>query len=130
MALVVDASLVVEALISTSSDGLWAEQVLESDELLGPHLLAVECASAIRLAEIRGTLSPEAAALAYADLQELPVALLPFHPFGQRIWELRQNVTPYDAWYVAIAEAYGISLATLDRRLAQANGPRCDFLIP
>jgi predicted nucleic acid-binding protein len=128
--LVVDASVVTAALISNDPDGIWAEQVLASDELIAPQLLPVECAATIRVAEFRGVLSPEVAARAYEDLLSLRVALLPFHRFAPRIWELHQNVTPYDAWYVAISEFFDLSLATLDRRLARAPGPRCQFLTP
>ena len=51
-------------------------------------------------------------------------------PFAQRAWELRHNLTSYDAWYVAVAEALGLPLATLDEGLARASGPKCDFLTP
>jgi predicted nucleic acid-binding protein len=53
-----------------------------------------------------------------------------FSPFAARAWELRSKVTSYDAWYVAVAEELDLSLATLDRRLAAASGPRCRFLLP
>lgn len=53
-----------------------------------------------------------------------------FAPLADRIWELRSNVTAYDAWYVALAETLDLSLATLDLRLAQAPGTRCAFLLP
>ena len=51
-------------------------------------------------------------------------------PFAQRIWELRGNVTAYDAWYVALAEALGSELATVDLRLSRASGCQCVFLTP
>ena len=54
--------------------------------------------------------------------------LFPYASFAERIWALRQNVTCYDAWYVAVAEALSAPLATLDNRLAKASGPRCQFL--
>ena len=97
---------------------------------MAPQMMPAECATAIRAAEFRNQLSPQDAASAYDDLLSLRVALLPFHPFSQRIWQLHQNVTPYDAWYVSIAETYGLALVTLDRRLARAPGPRCDFIVP
>lgn len=56
--------------------------------------------------------------------------LYPYEPFGARVWELRYNVTAYDAWYVAVAEVLGVPVATLDRRLMGAAGPRCAFVIP
>lgn len=56
--------------------------------------------------------------------------LFPFAPFAGRIWALRENLTSYDAWYVALAEALDCPLATLDRKLSRASGPRCDVLAP
>lgn len=50
----------------------------------------------------------------------------PFRPFADRAWELRDSLTVYDAWYVAVAEALGTDLVTADRRLASARGPRCE----
>lgn len=63
-------------------------------------------------------------------MEALDLELLPFAPFAERVRELRANVTSYDAWYVAVAEAVDLPLATLDRRLAQADGARCRFLAP
>ncbi len=53
-----------------------------------------------------------------------------FDPFADRIWELRHTVTGYDAWYVALAEALRLPLATLDAKLAHAAGTKCTFLTP
>jgi predicted nucleic acid-binding protein len=64
------------------------------------------------------------------DLLKLPIELHPFEPFADRIWELRETVTAYGAWYIALAEASGMPLATLDTRLAGASGPRCAFVVP
>lgn len=60
----------------------------------------------------------------------MPWQLYPYEPFGARVWELRHNVTAYDAWYVAVAEMLGAPVATLDRRLIGATGPRCAFVVP
>jgi predicted nucleic acid-binding protein len=68
--------------------------------------------------------------MAHADLLDLRVELFPYAPFASRVWELRGNVTSYDAWYIALAESPGSSVATLDRRMAKAPGPRCDFDTP
>jgi predicted nucleic acid-binding protein len=61
---------------------------------------------------------------------QLDIDFFPFEPFADRIWELRHNVTSYDAWYVALAEALKLPLATLDEPLAKSNGVRCEFLRP
>ena len=61
---------------------------------------------------------------------DLDLELFAFDAFAERIWELRRNVTAYDAWYVALAESLKVPLATLDESLANATGPKCRFLTP
>ncbi len=56
--------------------------------------------------------------------------LFPFAPFAERVWALRENLTSYDAWYVALAEALDCPLVTLDRRLSRASGPVCEIIAP
>lgn len=129
MTLVVDASTVVAALVDSGADGKWAESALTSDSLAAPHLLMAEAANILRRSALAGAISAEQASLAYSDLQQLRVELFPYLPFAARIWDLRENVTCYDAWYVALAETLGAPLATLDARLAKAPGPRCRFLL-
>src|SRR5581483_3542547 len=125
MTVVVDASMVVEGLLSVGSTGAWAEALLGSERLAAPHFMPAEVTSVLRRGTLAHTLSVAAATVAYADLIALPVALLPFTQYAPRIWELRANITPYDAWYIALAEALDVPLATADRRLARASGPRC-----
>jgi predicted nucleic acid-binding protein len=125
---VVDASAAVALLVDTGPDGTWAERVLAREQLVAPHLMPVEAANILRRAAARGELSADAAALAHADLLALGVELFPYEPFASRAWELRENLTAYDAWYVALAEALGAKLATLDGALCRASGPRCGFL--
>lgn len=127
---VLDASVVVAALIETSARGVFAESVIAQGGLHAPHLLPAECANILRRAELRGDLSVELAALARADLAALPVVLHPFAPFAERVHELRGAVTAYDGWYVALAEALGTPLATCDLRLTRAPGPTCVMLTP
>jgi predicted nucleic acid-binding protein len=55
----------------------------------------------------------------------LPVELWPYAPLAERVWELRENITSYDASYVALAELLDTTLVTIDGRLAKAPGPRC-----
>ena len=129
MTLVVDASMVVAALVDSGADGTWAESLLASDSLAAPHLMPVEAANILRRSVLAGSVAAEVGSLAHADLLDLRVAQFPYAPFAARVWELRENVTCYDAWYVAIAEALDAPLATLDGRLAKAAGPRCQFLV-
>ncbi len=128
MTLVVDASVISAALIDAGPAGSWAEQQLSEGNLVAPHLLLAEVSSVLRRAEMDDRISDASATMAHADLVDLPVALLPYEPFAERIWRLRATVTPYDAWYVAVAEFYDIPLATLDRKLTGAPGPTCTFL--
>lgn len=129
--IVVDASLVAAALVDGGPDGTWAEGVLETaDHLAAPHLLPAEVANVLRRASLAGELGDDVASLAHADLLALRVELFPWEPLAYRAWDLRRNLTAYDAWYVALAEALGAPLATLDERLARAAGPRCEFVVP
>jgi predicted nucleic acid-binding protein len=126
--LVVDASLVVAALVDSGPDGRWAEEVLRSDGLAAPHLLPVETANVLRRAASAGQISDDVASLAHSDLADLRVEYVGYEPVAARIWDLRHNLSAYDAWYVAVAETLDAPLATLDRRLAAAPGPRCRFV--
>ena len=126
MTVVADASVIVAALVDTGLDGRWAESFLTAD-LAAPPLLTVEVANVLRRAVTAGDLTDDAASLAHADLLDLRVQLIGYAVVGDRIWELRHNVSAYDAWYVAVAELLDAPLATLDRRLVAAPGPRCAF---
>jgi predicted nucleic acid-binding protein len=126
--LVVDASMVVAALIDSGTDGRWAEALLTSDSLAAPHLLSAGASNILRRSAFSGAISAEQASLAHSDLLDLRVELFPYAPFAARIWNLRDNVTCYDAWYVALAEALNAPLATLDVRLTKASGTHCRFL--
>jgi len=127
---VIDAAVLVAALVDSGADGLWSEQVIAEGALVAPHLAVVECMNILRRLEHSNQVTELEARSAQRDLHELEIELLPVRPFEDRIWELRHNLTCYDAWYVAIAEALDLPLATLDRRLAGATGPRCRFRLP
>lgn len=130
MSAVVDASLLVAATTDAGEEGAWAEGVLRAGNLIAPHLALVEATNILRRLEMANKLGRMEASAAARDLLVLDLELVPFTPFAERVWELRPNVTSYDAWYVAVAEQFDLPLATLDRRLAAATGPRCRFLLP
>lgn len=130
MTAVVDASVVVAALIDDGPAGRWAEELLASTPLAAPHLMPVEAANILRRAALAGDVSDDIASLAHADLVALAVELFPYDVLADRIWELRGAVTTYDGWYVALAESLKAPLATLDARLTRAPGPRCSFIGP
>jgi predicted nucleic acid-binding protein len=127
---VVDASVVVSALVDAGTTGQWAEDQLRQQPLAAPHLLPAEVANVLRRAEGAGELSSEVASLAFQDLLDLAIDLYPFEPLAARVWQLRPAVSAYDSWYVALAESLDSPLATLDQRLAAAPGPRCEFEVP
>jgi predicted nucleic acid-binding protein len=130
VSVVVDASIVVAALVDTGPAGTWADAVLAGGALSSPHLMPAEVAAVLRRTASANQISTDLAALAHRDLLDLQVVLFAYEPFGERVWELRDNLTPYDAWYVAVAEAIDAPLATVDHRLSRAAGPRCEFLTP
>lgn len=130
MTLVVDASVVVAALVDSQADGRWAEKQLALESLAAPHLLPVEVANILRRAARQRQISNDTAALAHADLLQLRIELFPYELVAARVWELRGAVTAYDAWYVALAESLDAPLATLDLKLSRAAGPRCSFKLP
>lgn len=85
MTLVVDASLVVAALVDSGPEGTWAEELLGSDDLAAPHLMPVEAANILRLSPMAGDISQDSASLADLDLLLLPVELFPYGPFAARV---------------------------------------------
>lgn len=127
---VVDSSVLVAALIDAGDYGVWAEGILSGGSLNAPELVYVETTNILRRLELTRQITTPEANAAQDDLMQLNLELFSFQPFAERIWELRYTVTSYDAWYVALAEALRLPLATLDKRLYKAEGPACDFLIP
>jgi len=130
MTLVIDSGFVVAALVDSGPVGTWADHLLATDNLAAPHLMPVEVANVLRRATMAGEISADTAAMAHGDLLSLRVELFAYEPFATRVWELRENVTAYDGWYVALAESLDAELATLDLRLTKATGPRCAFATP
>ena len=131
MTLVVDASVVIAALIDTGSTGDWAEtQLATATDLAAPTILGAEVANVLRRSETAQLIDTSHANLAFADLKRLPVLSVGFELLADRIWQLRHNLTSYDASYVATAELLGAPLATLDTRVTTAPGTACDFITP
>lgn len=130
MTIVVDASVLVAALVDSGREGVWAESVMAERSLAGPELVLAEVSNILRRLERIREISRLEANSAQRDLLRLDLDLFPFTPFADRVWALRNNLTSYDAWYVALAEAFRCPLVTLDRRLARTAGPGCEILTP
>lgn len=127
---VVDASVIVDALTSRGERAEGAISALaEFDQLVAPHLLDLECASAWSRLVRGGQISTRAAATCVATLAGAPIDRLPTWPVSERIWELAGSVTPHDAAYLALAETLDVPLLTGDRRLARTWAARCEVRI-
>lgn len=123
--IVLDANVLAVALADDGPDGDKARARLRGEDLAAPHLIDLEVTSVLRGRRRAGALDDRRATLALADLRELPVRRAPHPPLLPRCWELRDNLTTYDAAYVALAEALHVTFVTGDRRIAGAPGLRC-----
>jgi predicted nucleic acid-binding protein len=128
--LVVDASVILSALVGAPAERRWARNLLASGQSHSPELVLFEAANVLRRKEQTERLTRPRAAAAFVELQQWPVQTWPFGLLAGRIWELRHTITAYDAAYVALAERLDVPLATCDARLAGAPGPRCSFILP
>ena len=119
--IVVDASAMLEVLLGTGTGARVEDRLLSRGESLhAPHLLDVEVAQVLRRYAARGELEPERGREALMDLADFPIHRYPHDVLLPRIWELRHNVTAYDAAYLALAEALAAPLVTCDARLGAA----------
>jgi predicted nucleic acid-binding protein len=125
--IVVDASLIVTALADDGNDGDRARGRLRGERLIAPHLIDLEVASAWRRLAAAGDLDERRAQLALEDLRTLRMERVPHGPLLSRCWELRNNLTVYDAAYAALAEVLDVTLLTADARLRAAFGSRCEI---
>jgi predicted nucleic acid-binding protein len=128
---VLDASTVTDAMAVGGAAGDRARHLVAEESWLHlPAVAGAEITSALRGMVFRGLLSAGDARAAAVRASRLRARRYPFEPFLERVWALRENVTVYDAWYVALAEALGAALVTADDRLRRADGPRCPVLSP
>lgn len=121
--IVLDASAVVELLLNTPRAVALAARLGSPLETLhAPHLVDLEVVSALRALEARRLITPPDAARAVTELLGLGLIRYPHDPLLSRVWQLRGNLTSYDAVYVALAERLAAPLATFDAKLAAAPG--------
>jgi predicted nucleic acid-binding protein len=124
--IVVDASVLANVVGDDGPDGRRARaEVRNAGDVAAPDLVDVETVAVLRKRWLGGTISDRRFAAAIADLEALDLTRYPTLPLMQRAYELRANVTAYDAAYVALAEILGCDLVTGDQRLSKAPGTRC-----
>jgi len=121
--IVVDASALLEVLLNTPAGTSVASRLFAEEESLhAPHLLDVEVVQVLRRYALAGELDPARGLQALEDLAGFPIFRYPHDLLLPRIWELRHNVTAYDAAYIALAEALAAPLLTREARLASVAG--------
>ncbi len=120
--IVVDASLIVEVLLQSKAAPAIEQRIFAPGEFLcAPHLLDLEVTQVLRRYVRTAALAPERALQAIRDLADMPLDRYPHYVLLPRIWQLRNNLTAYDAAYLALAEALNAPLATRDRALASTK---------
>ena len=124
--IVVDASVLAPALGDAGSSGRRARARLSDDELAAPDLIDLEVVSVYRGLVRAGRMDVDRATRALADLAALPIERSSHRLLARRCWEVRDNLTPYDAAYVALAELLDAVLVTADIRIGRAPGLGCD----
>lgn len=126
--IVIDASAAIALLADSGSLGAFVGSQVRQHELAYPALMPFEVASGLRSLAARGTVSTSFAAAALQSISQLGGVECPFAGLAERVWQLRDNVSAYDAAYVALAELLEVPLLTLDFRLQTAPGTRCTFV--
>jgi predicted nucleic acid-binding protein len=124
--LVVDTSAVLDVLVGDPPDSRLVERLQADGDLHAPHLIDVEMVHALRRLVRRGTLEVGRAERARDDFLDLALVRYPHSDLVGRMWELRDNLTAYDAAFVALGEALAVPLVTVDTRLGAAPGHRAE----
>lgn len=121
-----DASVLANVIADDGRDGDLARDALRAEALAAPDLVDVETVSVLRRLWLAGELTARRFRGAIDDLGDLAIVRYPVLPLMSRAFELRSNVTPYDAAYIGLAESLRCPLVTADARLAGAPGVRCE----
>ena len=124
--IVVDASVLASALSDDNDEGDHLRQCLRGQTVAAPELIDLEVLSVLGSGVRHGLLEERRARQAWTDLASAPLQRAPHRPLLPRAWELRDNLTTYDAAYVALAEVLGAILLTADSKLGNAPGIRCE----
>ena len=124
-----DASAVVALLVDQGTPGRWVAGQVAGHVLMAPELLPFEVANALRR-QVRARVLPvDRATAAHHAMVDVHVELWPYAPLARRVWALRDQLSSYDAAYVAVAELVGAPLITLDARLARGVRADCEIRV-
>jgi predicted nucleic acid-binding protein len=124
--IVVDASVLAPALADDGADGDRARNRLRGEQLVAPELVDLEVLSTLRRAARAGRLDERRSGQAFDDLEALPLRRVSHLALLPRVWDLRDNLTTYDAAYVALAETLDALLLTADGAMGKVSGIRCE----
>jgi predicted nucleic acid-binding protein len=128
--IVIDASVLANVIGDDGDDGDVARSEFRSaDDVAAPDLVDVETVAVLRKRWIAGSITARRFASAITDLESIAIVRYPTLPLMRRAYELRDNVTAYDAAYVALAETLECELLTGDGRLGDAPGPECSIRV-
>ena len=122
---VTDAGVWVRAIVGEPPAGAVRGRLVAAGSVAAPALVDLEFTNVLRGLVLKGTTSPSDAELALTDFLRAPIQRHLHEALIPRIWQLRANLTAYDAAYVALAEGLGTDLFTVDSRLAGSPGIRC-----
>lgn len=126
----IDASILANVVGDDAMGGRRAlGEVRDAEDIAAPDLIDVETVAVLHKRWLAGTISDERFATAIAYLEASPLEHYPTLPLMRRAYDLRGNLTPYDATYIGLAEAIGCVLVTSDRRLAGAPGLLCEVKV-
>ena len=128
--IVVDSSVVLEVLLRSPRASAIEKRIFAANESLhAPHLLDLEVVQVLRRYSLSGEMPTARGQEAIIDLLNLPIARYPHDIFVDRIWELRNTMTAYDAAFVALAESLPAPLLTCDAKLSAASGHRANIVL-
>lgn len=130
MSAVIDATVLIAALLDSGPNGQWAEAIVSEGALHAPEVLPMEATALLSALERSHEITASEANAAYEDLMQLDLQLYSFEPLAERIWELRHTAGTCDAWHIALAEALGLPLATLNVPISKTQGLSCHFRLP
>jgi predicted nucleic acid-binding protein len=124
----VDANAVVALLVDDGELGRASRRLYAQHDLVAPDLLPYEVTSVLRKLCRLDAVNVRVAEHALHDLSLIRFSTVPFGDIARRMWDLRDNLSAYDAAYVAVAELFELPLLTFDNRIRHAPGPTCEFV--